>query len=134
MNRHALIWITAGAMLLAGNGWAKEINLAPGESYSQGDLTVTCGQASAAGPLTLTNCQIWDDFDQKCLFEKTTYVYKKIECVEECQHWDEFNNTCLYRTTCAFSPAHEVFVRTSCEKFDDSTNSCVQTRENRIGR
>ena len=44
MNRHILMILIAGAMLLAGNVGAKEISLNMGETYRQGGLTVTCGQ------------------------------------------------------------------------------------------
>lgn len=135
MYRAMLMGLIAGMILLAGNVGAKEVSLNPGETFRQGDLTVTCGQpATADMPLALNDCQYWDDFNKKCLFEKTTYMYEHLECVEECQYWDEFSTTCHYRTICTFYPVQKVFVRTACEKFDDFNNTCVKTRETRIGR
>lgn len=137
-NRELVAAIVAGVILGAGTVAAKEVNLDLGESYSQGDLTVTCGQRSpereADTPMAINACQEWDDFNQKCLFEKKTFMYKHLQCVEECQHWDTFNNTCHYRTTCTFYPPQKAFVRTTCEKYDTFNNTCVQTRDTRIGR
>ncbi len=133
MNRQVLMVLIAGVIFLAGNVGAKEINLSPGETYSQGDLTVTCGQTSAETPLALKDCQYWDDFNKECLFEKTTYMYKNLECVEECQHWDKFLSTCHYQTKCTFYPSQNAFVQTTCEKFDDFNNVCVQTKDAKIG-
>lgn len=135
MNRLTLIFFITGGMLLAADAGAKEINLNIGESYRQGDLTITCGQSSLPeNPLSITDCQFWDDFKEKCLFEKKTYVYKNIECVEDCQHWDAFSGVCHYRTKCTFYPVHKSFIRTTCEKFDDFNNTCLKTRDTKIGR
>ena len=136
MNRHVLMGLIAGVIFLAGSVGAKEVRLDTGETYRQGDLTVTCGQSStdADSPLALNNCQHWDDFNKKCLFEKTTFTYNNLECAEECQHWDTFNNTCHYRTKCTFYPPQKSFVRTTCEKFDDFNKTCVKTRDMKIGR
>ena len=133
MNRQAWLCFFIGLLCLTGNAGAKVVNLDKGETYRQDDLTVTCGSSSAELPLTLNACQYWDDFNNRCLFEKTTFSYKNLECVEECQHWDSFNSTCHYRTKCTFSPPNNSFVRTSCEKFDDLNKVCVQTREMKIG-
>lgn len=134
MNRQVLMGLLVGMVLLAGNAGAKEVNLNPGETYRQGNLTVTCGQPAADIPLALKDCQYWDDFNNECLFEKTTYMYKNIECVEECQYWDEFFSTCHYQTKCTFYPSQKSFVQTICEKFDDFNKICVQTKDVRIGR
>ena len=134
MYRLVLLSIITGLTLWSGNTGAKEINLDAGETYRQGDLTVTCGQSSADSPLALNDCQYWDDFTKKCLFEKTTYVYKTIECIEECQHWQTFNSTCHYRTTCTFYPPQKSFVKTTCERFDDFKKTCLQTKDTKIGR
>jgi len=134
MNRYVLMVLIAGTIFLAENVGAKEVHLVPGETYRQEDLTVTCGQSSADTPLALNDCQYWDDFNNKCLFEKTTYMYENLECVEECQHWDEFHSTCHYQTKCAFYLPHKSFVRITCEKFDDFNNTCVKTKEKKIGR
>lgn len=135
MNRY--VWVAVfitGLLLLAGNAGAKEINLAPGEIYRQGGLTVTCGESATDAPLVLKECQYWDDFHKKCLFEKTIYMYKKLECVEECQHWDAFSKICHYQTKCVFYPDQKAFVRITCEEFDDFSNVCVKKKESRIGR
>ncbi len=133
MNQHLLMAFIGVVTLLAGNVGAKEVSLATGETYRQGDLTVTCGQAITGDkPLVLKNCQHWDDFNEKCLFEKKTYVHKNLECVEECQHWGKFNSTCHYQTKCSFYPAQKSFVRTTCDKFDDFNSTCLKTNDIKI--
>lgn len=134
MKRTIMTALMAGVMVVAGTAGAKEVNLNSGESFSQGDLTVTCGQQSAETPMVINACQQWDDFNQKCLFEKKTYIYKHLQCVEECQHWDKFNNTCHYQSKCTFSPPQQAFVHTTCERYDTFNNTCLQTRDTRIGR
>jgi hypothetical protein len=67
----------AAAMLsAAGSAGAREVRLQPGETYREGDLTLRCEEAGAGGqaaaPLELRECQYWDDFSKKCLFEKTS--------------------------------------------------------------
>lgn len=136
MYRLVLLFIITG-LICSGNIGAKEITLNAGETYQQGDLTVTCGCGQASTDpttLALKDCQYWDDFTQKCLFEKTTYVYKNIECIEECQYWDKFNSTCHYRTKCTFYPSQRLFVKTTCERFDDYKKTCLQTKDTRIER
>ena len=132
MNKYALIVLLAWVISLASNVEAKELKLVPGEAYRKGDLTVTCGQASTDKPLALNNCQYWDDFNNKCLFEKTSYVYKNLECAEECQHWDKFKSTCYYQSKCSFYPSNQTFVQTTCEKFDDFNNICLKMKEKKI--
>ncbi len=138
MNRYTLIVLFAWVIFLVSNVGAKEIQLVPGETYRQGNLTVTCGQSSidttTDTPLTLNDCQYWDDFNQKCLFKKTTYVFKNLKCVEECQHWDKFKSTCYYQSKCTFYPSHKTFVQTTCEKFDNFNNTCLKTKDTTIGR
>ncbi|SIS93110.1 hypothetical protein SAMN05421760_10829 [Neptunomonas antarctica] len=134
MKKYASMVLFAWVIFLASNIGAKEVQLAPGETYRQGDLTVTCGQSPTETPLALNDCQYWDDFNNKCLFKKTTYMYKNLECVEECQHWDKFNSTCSYPSKCTFYPSHKTFVRTTCEKFDDFNNTCLKMKETKIGR
>ena len=133
MKRHVMIGFIAGILFLASNAVASEINLNLGETYSQGDLTVTCGKPTTATPLALKDCQYWNKFNKKCLFEKTTYVYKSIECVEECQNWDEFFKKCHYQTKCRFYPAQESFVQTTCNTFDHFNKACVQASDTKIG-
>ena len=134
MNRYVLMGVIAAVFFGAGHAGAIEVNLATGETFSQGDLTVTCGQVLADIPLALKDCQYWDNFNEKCLFEKTTYTYKNLECVEDCQHWDAFNVTCHYQTKCTFYQAQMAFVRTTCEKFDGFNDTCLKTKEMKIGR
>jgi hypothetical protein len=132
MNRYALMVLLVWAISLASNVGAKELKLVPGEAYRKGDLTVTCGQASTDKPLALNDCQYWDDFNNKCLFEKTSYVYKNLECVEECQHWDKFKSTCYYQSKCRFYPSDQTFVQTTCEKFDDFNNTCLKMKDKKV--
>ena len=133
MNKYLLMGLIGGVTFLAANVGAKEVSLDTGETYRQGNLTVTCGQPLTEDiPLALNDCQHWDDFNNKCLFEKTTYLYKNLECVEECQHWEKFNSTCHYQTKCSFYRAQKSFVRTACDKFDDFNNTCVKTNDIKI--
>lgn len=139
MNRYTLVVLFTWVMFLASSVGAKEVQLVSGERYSKGDLTVTCSQSSTdittnSTPLTLEDCQYWDDFNKKCLFKKTTYVYKNLECVEECQHWDKFKNACYYQSKCTFYPSQKTFIRTTCEKFDGFNNTCLKTNDTKIGR
>ncbi len=133
MNKYLLMGFIGGVTFLAGNVGAKEVSLDTGETYRQGDLTVTCGQPLTEDtPLAINDCQHWDDFNKKCLFEKKTYTYKNLECVEECQHWEKLNSTCHYQTKCSFYPAQKLFVRTTCDKFDDFNNTCMKTNDIKI--
>lgn len=135
MSTHRLICFIAIVVFGVGNAGAKEVLLEAGETYRHGDLTVTCGQSSSTDlPMVLNDCQHWDDFNAKCLFEKKTHMYRDLECVEECQFWDKFNNTCHYQTKCTFYPPQQSFVRTTCEKFDDFNNTCMKTKDTKIGR
>jgi hypothetical protein len=134
MNRYVLMVLFAWLILLASNVGAEEVQLDTGETYRKGDLTVICGQPSTDTPLALNDCQYWDDFNENCLFEKTTYTYNNLECVEECLHWDKFKSTCYYQSKCTFYPSSKTFVRTTCEKFDDFNNACLKTKDTKIGR
>jgi hypothetical protein len=134
MNKYALMVLLIWVISLACNVGAKEVQLSSGETYSKGGLTVTCGQSSTQTPLALNDCQYWDDFNNKCLFEKTTYIHENLECIEECQHWDKFKSTCYYQSKCTFYPSAQAFVRTACEKFDDFNNTCLKTKEKRVGQ
>lgn len=122
-------------LLCAGSAGAKEIYLKKGEIYRDRDLSVICegGQAlSMPQVLSVRECQYWDDFAKKCLFERTIYTYHDLQCMEECQHWDSFSNSCDYRTKCTFYPAQEAFVHSGCEEFDTYTRKCVKVREEKI--
>lgn len=108
MYRLVLLAIITGLIGWSVNIGAKEINLDAGETYHQGDLTVTCGcgQSSTDPPLALNDCQ----------------------------YWEKFNSTCHYRTTCTFYPSQKSFVKTTCERFDDFKKTCLQTKDVKIGR
>lgn len=113
---------------------AKSIILGVGESYSEDDLNIMCVDKTSATLIELKDCQFWDDFKERCLYEKKIYSYGTLECVEECQHWDSFKEVCDYATKCTFYPDQKVFVRTSCEKFDDFNRRCLKTKEKKISR
>ena len=115
---------------------AREIRLKKGEIYRDRDLAVICeGKTAGASGQTLAvrECQYWDDFDKKCLFEKTTHTFNNVDCVEECQHWDSFSNTCDYQSTCTFHPRQNVFVLKTCAEFDEYSRKCLRFREEKIG-
>lgn len=134
MKKHVLKILIVGLIFFAAHVGAKEVNLYEGETYGQGDLTVTCSQPSSdATPLALKDCQYWDDFNKICLFESMTYTYKNLECVEECQYWEKFLSTCHYQTKCSFYPTQKSFVQTTCDKFDDFRKTCVKTNDIEIG-
>ena len=135
MSKQTLMVLLIVAMMHVTDAGAKEVSLDIGETYSQGDLTVTCSQSSTVdSPLTINDCQYWDDFNKKCLFEKKTYTYQNLECVEECQHWEKFNSTCHYQTKCMFYPSQRSFVQTTCGQFDAFNKTCLRTKELKIGR
>lgn len=117
---------------------AREIRLKKGEVYHDQDLTVICegrqaGAGAAGQALAVRECQYWDDFDKKCLFEKITYTHGNLECVEECQHWDSFNNRCDYQSKCTFYPRQSAFILRTCAEFDDYSRKCLKVREEKIG-
>ncbi|MBU4261318.1 MAG: hypothetical protein KKC76_05490 [Proteobacteria bacterium] len=136
MKQRIMLLVFSGLLVTAATAGAREVRLQAGEIYQTDDLTITC-QAADAGqamaPLSVKECQYWDDFNNKCLFEKNILTYRSLECVEDCQHWDSFRNTCDYQSKCAFYPAHESFVRTTCDEFDDFKRKCLRTRETKIG-
>lgn len=137
MNLRLLLLLAVFLVTLPGTTVAREVRLKKGEVYRDRDLTVICeGRQQAAGlgqPIALRECQYWDDFAKKCLFEKTIYSYGDLECVEECQYWDSFSNTCDYRSKCTFYPRQEAFVLRTCEEFDDNSRKCLKVREEKIG-
>ncbi|MCX5876426.1 MAG: hypothetical protein NT087_09100 [Deltaproteobacteria bacterium] len=136
MNLRPLLLLAVFLVFLPGTTEAREIRLNQGEVYRDRDLAVICegGQAGVSGqPIALHECQYWDDFAQKCLFEKTTYSYGDLECVEECQYWDSFSNTCDYKSKCTFYSQQEAFVLKTCTEFDDNSRKCLKTREEKIG-
>lgn len=130
-----LLLVSVFLLMLTTDIKAKEVQLRTGESFREGDLTVTCqGAGPDTGPIQLKECQYWDDFEKICLFEKTIFVYRNLQCVEECRHWDSFNNVCHYQTRCVFHPEQESFVRTDCAEFDKFDNKCLKTSEEIVGR
>lgn len=136
MKLRLMLCILSLLLVAATTADAREVRLQAGESFQENDLTVTCqaaGAGEAMAPLSVRECQYWDDFKQKCLFEKNILTYRNLQCVEECQHWDSFRNTCYYQTRCTFHPSHEAFVRNVCDEFDDFKNKCLRTREMKIG-
>ncbi|MBU4176633.1 MAG: hypothetical protein ACYC0O_09500 [Desulfurivibrionaceae bacterium] len=137
MNPRLLILLAVLLVFLPGAIEAREIRLNKGEVFRDRDLTVICeGSPGAVSglvqPIAVRECQYWDDFAKKCLFEKTTYSYGEVECVEECQYWDSFSNTCDYTSTCIFYPQQEAFVLKTCTEFDDHNRKCLKTREEKI--
>ncbi|MFZ5765664.1 MAG: hypothetical protein ACOY4H_08715 [Thermodesulfobacteriota bacterium] len=125
-----LALVVVAALLFPGIVSAREIELRPGESFREGDLSVTCREAGeGAKPIEITECQYWDDFHKRCLFEKTKFIFRGLECTEECRHWDSFNGVCHYQTSCRFVPEQGAFVRTECVEFDDFSNRCLRTGE-----
>lgn len=135
MNPRLLLPLSVFLLALPGAIGAKEVHLQRGEIYRDRDLAVICegGQAGPLGQaLAVRECQYWDDFDKKCLFEKTIYTYNNLECTEECQHWDSFNKTCDYQSKCAFYPRQEAFVLSTCAEFDDYSHKCLKIKQEKI--
>jgi len=124
-------------LLLQAAAWAsaRNVQLKPRETYRGPDLTVTCQGQGGSAPtvLSLKECQYWDEFEKKCLFEKTVFSYFDLGCTEECQHWDAFHKTCDYQSRCTFYPAQEAFVRQTCANFDQYSHKCLKIREEKIG-
>ena len=112
---------------------AKTVVLGVGENYTEGDLNVMCVDRQRDAVVELSECQFWDDFNKRCLYERKIFAYNDIECVEECQHWDSFNKRCYFATQCNFHAAAGVFVKTICEEFDDFNNVCKRTKQIKIG-
>lgn len=137
MNLRLLLLLAAFLVFLPDTTEAREVRLKKGEVYRNRDLTVICEggqQTTGLGqPITLRECQYWDDFAKKCLFEKTTHSYGDLECIEECQYWNSFSNTCDYKSKCIFYPQQEAFVLKTCAEFDDYSRKCIKTREVKIG-
>lgn len=111
---------------------AKTIVLGVGETYTEGDLNVMCVEQKRDALVELRDCQFWDDFNDRCLYEKRLYSYGDLECVEECQHWDKFKEVCHFATQCTFYPSAGIFVEATCEEFDTFSNVCRRTKERKI--
>ncbi|OGQ99898.1 MAG: hypothetical protein A2511_06100 [Deltaproteobacteria bacterium RIFOXYD12_FULL_50_9] len=115
------------------SGWAAEMRIRLGESVRVGDTTVMCDDRSVGNaPVIISDCQYWDKYDKRCLFEKRTVSAGGIECVEECQHWDAYEKNCEYPTKCTNYPDQNLFVRTTCELFDPYEHVCRKIKETRI--
>lgn len=115
-------------------GLAGEMRIYPGETVRLGDVTVMCEDKSLGNtPVALTDCQYWDKYDKRCLYEKRTLSVGGHECVEDCQHWDQYEKNCEYATKCLHYPDQNLFIRTSCELFDPYEHACKKTKEIRIG-
>ena len=118
-------------------GLAKEVHLQKGEVYQEGELTIICqGEPSGSfrQPLVRQECQHWDDYAKKCLFEKTIYTYNNLECSEECQKWDSYTMTCNYQNKCTFYPDQETFLKSTCSEFDNYSRKCLKVGEEKIGQ
>ena len=112
---------------------AGQIKIIPGQKITVGDTTVTCTASSAAAsPIELRECQHWDKFNQRCLYEKKTLVFNSTRCENSCQIWDDFNGVCLYEATCRFIPEQESFVRSTCSDFDKFNKVCRRTSDQLI--
>ena len=113
-------------LLAAPPALASDIAPAAGESSTAS--AATRGQA----PLVRTECQFWDDFDKRCLYQRKIMTYGRMQCVEECQHWDDFANECRFATSCTFHRGQRRFVRTVCEEYDAFNATCLRTRQELI--
>ena len=125
-----LFLMVFGAFLMASPSLAGEtVVLAPGQSYTSGEDTVICSDGRSMKPIVLKQCQYWDDFNKKCLYESTRYVLPGMECLEQCQHWDSFFKRCDYAVSCRYQKEQGVFVETSCAEFDDFSKKCLRQTE-----
>lgn len=132
MKLQSILFATACFLALPTTFWAKEVHLKKGEVYRDHDLVVTCegeNQGSAARPLIIKQCQYWDEYTQKCLFEKTTYTYNNLVCIEECKKWDSYRNACDYQNKCTFEGVYQSFVITDCANFDAYSRQCLETKD-----
>lgn len=114
---------------------AKEVRLQRGEVYRDHDLTVMCEaptQEIFRQAMEVRECQYWDDYAKKCLFEKTIFTYGALKCVEACQQWDSFKGSCDYQNTCTFYPGQEAFVMSTCDDFEEYSRKCLKVREETI--
>jgi len=135
MNLRLLLLLAVFLVSLPETSGAREVRLRKGEVFRDRDLTVICEgvqNGTSGQTIAVRECQYWDDFSKKCLFEKTIHSYGEVECVEECQYWDSFSNTCDYTSKCTFYPQQEAFVLKTCTEFDDHNRKCLKTREEKI--
>jgi len=109
---------------------ARDVVLQPGEAYRDGTVTVRYEEEGSETPIKTTECQYWDDFDKRCLYERTIHTSSHgLKCIEECQHWDSFNKRCDYATTCTYHPDQNAFVRKMCLEFDSFDQKCLREKE-----
>jgi hypothetical protein len=131
--RNSLAIAFFALLLAAPQVSASTVVLTPGESFTSGDTNVVCVPDGSNTPLTRTECQYWDEFNKRCLYQRKIVTYGDIQCVEECQHWDDFKNECRFATRCVFHHGQRRFVRTACEEFDAFNATCLRTRQELIG-
>ncbi len=131
MNR--LVFIFFALFFLVGSQVrAGQVELAPGQSLTIGETTVTCRGTAAISPLELRDCQHWDKFNRTCLYEKRTQIWKELKCENSCEVWDDFNGICLYESKCRFVPEQELFIRTTCSDYDRFNKVCRRTSDQLI--
>ena len=132
--RNLLYFIAVLSLFLADMSFAKTVFLEQGENYSNLVDNVVCVQnkRSSFEPVSISDCQYWDDFNQICLHEKTIMTTGDIECAKECQHWDDFYKKCLYETSCRFDRDNGLFIKTSCFNFDQYSKKCLQIEQEKI--
>ncbi len=133
--KHAILcaFVVLGLIsLIPFQTYGKNVLLEVGETYTEEGLNVICIDSKDAGAISIKECQHWDEFNSKCLFERKIHIYHDMECIEECQHWDSFNSKCNYATKCTFFAPQKLFIRTTCEEFDSFSKSCKRTKESKI--
>ncbi len=109
---------------------AENIVLEPGESYNTPDLEIMCVEKRRARePVVIKDCQFWDDYNEKCLFERKTYVFNGLECIEECQYWDRYKKSCEFATSCDFHSSQKIFMLKKCALFDSYDHKCKRVEE-----
>lgn len=132
MNRIMLFFAAGSFLCTAMPLEAREIILKPGESIRVGETEVVCGEIAVSQPVRLNECQIWDDYEKHCLYERTVFSLDNLVCVEECQHWDSYGKSCFFATSCTFYPSQQIFVRTSCDEFDQYGKKCLLLKEEKL--
>ncbi len=134
MIKRPFVCVLLGILSIGSVAFAGEaVVLTPGQSYNSGEKTVICTDGRSTRPIAVTECQYWDEFNKKCLYEATRYVMQGMQCLEDCQHWDSFFKRCDYAVTCKYQPDQGVFVKTSCADFDDFNKKCLRQRQKIIG-
>lgn len=119
-----------GIFFLAATAFADStVILTPGQSYKSGGNTVVCTDGENAAPIAVTECQYWDEFNKKCLFEATRYVLPGMQCLANCQHWDNFFKRCNFAVSCKYMPKQGVFLQTTCVDYDDFNKKCLRQEQ-----